>query len=77
MDLGSDGFSGANAAIRKLRLNLEICPGPSHMVWNAVKGALRHCQLWVFMLTSMLAHSVPHGPFADDLRLRQAQAAMD
>lgn len=75
-DCGSDGLSGYNAAARSLMLNVDFVPDESHLCWRAIIAALKATNLWVFVVTTMLAANTPHGPWADDLRHRLATEAM-
>jgi hypothetical protein len=73
MDRGSDGVAGINFLQRELRCNVDVFFGVSHDCWNDYKNTLKRANMWIHMLTMVLAFNSGHGASDDKLRFQQVR----
>ena len=75
-DMESAGHSGALAAQRFFNLNMDYTPDTSHGGHRCLLDALKKSGLFPYVATMMVVRAVPHGPWGEDQRFRQAQASL-
>lgn len=63
--------------VRRMNTNVEFLNDPSHGAWRDVGRALSDTNLTAFMKLLMVAENIPHGPWAEDVRWKQALGAID
>lgn len=78
LDQGSDGLSGAHAALydQNLRLNCSAHYDPSHGSWRDIQGCIRDSGLYQWCLLGLCTMNLSHGPELTDLRFAQIRDAM-
>lgn len=76
-DGGSDLCCPLSFLQRHLGLNVDETYDPSHAGWRSVIAALKAVGLWGHMTVMVTVFNVPHGAWGDDLRYRQAVAALE
>ena len=75
-DQEAAGHHAVQAALRHLNLNVEYLPDPSHGGQRCVQDLLKKSNLWPYMQSMMITKNIPHGPWSEDMRFKQAQQIM-
>ena len=76
MDQGTDGMAASWFMLHKL-MNCTFWTDWSHGAWNDCKVSLKDNHLMGFWMLAMVLVNIPHGPFNDDIRFSQVNAAWD
>lgn len=71
-DMEASQHTAIMAAQRFFRLNIDYTPDPSHGAQRCILDALKKTGLLPYSMTTMLCRAIPHGPWAEDIRFRQA-----
>lgn len=77
LDQESSGICGVQFLERVCSMNIEKFWDFSHSNWRDIICALKSVSLWGHCLLALIAYNVPHGPWADDMRLSQCKASME
>lgn len=75
-DSRPDNFCLAQFLQRRMELNIDFFPGPSHGAHRDMMAGLKKAGLWPHALLAMLAFNARHGPCHSNARLWQVRDSM-
>ena len=76
IDLGTDGYCAVGFMQRKLAMNVDMCPDPSHGVDNNISLAIKRAGLQEHMHMALISRNVQHGPYKEGRRYQEVLTAL-